>query len=550
MSPRTSIVRLERSSEDAEPAPRMRVLIADAIAPAGLEPLAADDRFELIERVGLDEEALTRALEDSDAVIVRSTSHITRASLATTRRLRVIGRAGVGVDNIDVDAATERGIAVLNAPAGNTISAAELVFALLLALLRQVPAADRSMKAGLWDRKSYTGHELHGKTLGLVGAGRIGGEVARRAAAFGMHVIAYDPFLAEDRARALHIELVELDAVLRHADIVSLHVPLTEQTAGLLGDVQLGMMKPTAVLVNAARGGVVDEEALYRALAERRLAGAALDVFATEPLPADHPLRSLEQVVLTPHLGAATAEAQQNVAVEISQAVRAALLEGDLSRAVNAPAIGGEAMQRLRPVLDLAERLGRLAAAFIDAPIERVEVRYAGTTADVLRPLASAALVGILGSIVGRGGVNAVNAMHLAQSRGITVARTRLADPGNYTEYVEVSIGNGGADVRVAGALLDAQHPRVVRINDFHVDIPPRGSLVVLRNRDVPGVIGRVGTVLGSSGINIAEYHQSRLQQGGDALAAISVDGWLDEGVCDALRAIPEVEEVRQAQLD
>jgi D-3-phosphoglycerate dehydrogenase / 2-oxoglutarate reductase len=561
MSSRSGAVRAERGAPAAAPAATpaapvvaptapLRVLIADAISPAGLAPLAADDRFELVERTGLDEAALTHALEDVDAVIVRSTSQITRASLATTSRLRVIGRAGVGVDNIDVDAATERGIAVLNAPAGNTISAAEMAFALLLSLLRRVPAADRSMKAGQWDRKSYTGNELHGKTLGLVGAGRIGGEVARRARAFGMRVVAFDPFLHEERARALEIELADLDGVLRRADVVSLHVPLTEQTAGLLGAAQLALLKPTAVLVNAARGGVVDEEALYGALVAKRLAGAALDVFSTEPLPADHPLRTLDQVVLTPHLGAATAEAQQNVAVEIAHAVRAALIDGDLSRAVNAPAIGGEEMRRLRPVLDLAERLGRLAAAFVDGPTERVDVRYAGTTADVLRPLASAALVGILGGVVGRGGVNAVNAMHLAQSRGIAVARTRLADPGNYLEYVEVSAGNGGAGVRVAGALLDAQHPRVVRINDFHVDIRPRGALVVLRNRDVPGVIGRVGTVLGGAGINIAEYHQARLEQGGDALAAISIDGWLDERTTTALREIPEVQEVRQAQLD
>jgi D-3-phosphoglycerate dehydrogenase len=542
-----------RDAPSTNAAPRtalFRVLIADAISRAGLAPLAADGHFELIERTGLTGDALRTALDDADAVIVRSTTRITRASLATTQRLRVIGRAGVGVDNIDVEAATERGIAVLNAPAGNTISAAELAFALLLALLRKVPAADRSMKAGEWDRKSFAGSELYAKTLGLIGAGRIGGEVARRARAFGMRVVAFDPFLTEDRARVLEIELSDLDGLLRRADVVSLHVPLTEQTAGLIDEAKLRMMKPGGVLVNAARGGVVDEDALYRLLVEKHLAGAALDVFATEPLPADHPLRTLDQVILTPHLGAATAEAQQNVAIEIAEAVRVALLEGDLSRAVNAPAVGGEEMRRLRPVLDLAERLGRLAAALVDAPLARVEIRYTGESLDVLRPLASAALAGILGSIVGRGAINLVNAMHLAKARGIAVARTRLANPGDYAEYVEICAGNGNTEVLVAGALLDSLHPRVVRINDFHVDVPPRGSLVVLRNRDVPGVIGRVGTVLGSAAVNIAEYHQARLAVGGDALAAVSVDGWLGDDVTAALRAIPEVQEVRQVQLD
>jgi len=333
---------------------RYRILIADAINPEGLAPLTADGAFEIVERTGLKGEELARALADFDAVIVRSGTRITRDSLAYADRLRVIGRAGVGVDNIDVAAATERGIAVLNAPSGNTISAAELTMAILLALVRRVPAADRSMKRGEWDRKSFNGIELYGKVLGLIGAGRIGGEVARRARGFGMTVVAYDPFLSEDRARALKIELASLDDVLRSADVLSIHTPLTDATRNLIDAAALAKLKPGAYLVNAARGGVVDEVALYQALVDGRLAGAALDVFETEPLPADHPLRSLDNVVLTPHLGAATEEAQQNVAVEIAEAVRAALLENDFSRAVNAPAIGGEEMRRLRPLIDLA----------------------------------------------------------------------------------------------------------------------------------------------------------------------------------------------------
>src|SRR5687767_730127 len=394
---------------------RFRILLADAISNEGLQPLLSDPRFELFEKTGLKGEDLARAIKGMDAVLVRSATKITRESLSQADKLKVIGRAGVGVDTIDVDAATERGVAVLNAPSGNTISAAELAFALLLALVRSVPRADRSMKAGEWDRKTFNGTELYGKTLGLVGAGRIGSEVARRARAFGMRVITYDPYLTPERAQTLEMELATLTDVLRRADVISLHVPLTEATAGLIGKAELEMMKPTAFLVNAARGGVVNEKDLYDALAAKRIAGAALDVYEHEPFPNDDPLRSLPNIILTPHLGASTAEAQQNVAVEIAEAVRAALVDSDFKSAVNAPAISGEAMRRVRPMLELAERLGKLAAVLSDAPLQRVEMRYAGTAEEALRPLTSAVLMGVLAPVVGRSGVNYVNAIHVAE---------------------------------------------------------------------------------------------------------------------------------------
>ncbi len=319
---------------------RFRVLLADPIDEAGAVRLREDDRFEVVECSGLAGPDLVRALADVDAVIVRTMTRITRESLAGAERLRAIGRAGVGLDNIDVDAATEKGIAVFNTPAANSVSAAELTFALILALARRIPAADRSMKTGEWDRSRFTGFELHGRTLGLVGVGRIGGEVAKRARCFGMRVVANDPLLEEARARELGVEPAPLEEVLRRADVLSLHVPLTAETAGLIDEERLRLMKPSAVLVNVARGGVVDEAALVRALEEGRLAGAALDVYAEEPLPPGHPLRCLgDKVILVPHIGAATLEAKANVAVEIVDAIRAALLDGDLSRAVNADAL-------------------------------------------------------------------------------------------------------------------------------------------------------------------------------------------------------------------
>ena len=533
----------------AEP---FRVLVADSISEENLAPLARDPRFTLTVKAKPAPGELADLLVDADAVLVRSATKVTRDSLAKATRLKVIGRAGVGVDTIDVDAATERGIAVLTAPAGNTIAAAELTLALLLAFVRRVPAADRSMRAGEWDRTRFTGTELYGKTLGLVGAGRIGGEVARRARAFGMNVVAFDPHLPADRAEDLQIKLAPLEEVLRAADVVSIHAPLIDETAGLINAERLALMKPTAVLLNVARGGLVDEPALIEALRAKKIAGAALDVFGTEPLPADHPLRSFENVVLTPHLGASTAEAQRNVAVEIAEGVRAALLEGDLSRAVNGPAIGGEEMRKLRPVLGLGERLGVLLGALADGPIRALEVRYAGDSDQALKPLAAAAMAGLLRNVVGPRGVNLVSALHLAEGRGMKVRRVRLPEHVDYAEFVELVADAAGGIRRVAGALIAASHPRFVRLGDYHVDVVPRKTVIVLRNRDVPGVIGRVGTVLGDAGVNIGEYHQARLDggAGGEALAAISVDGIVPPAVLESLRRVTDVIEVRQAQLD
>jgi D-3-phosphoglycerate dehydrogenase len=528
---------------------KYRILIADAITPDGLAPLEEDDQFELVRETGLDEATLADRLVDVDAVLVRSATRVSRDALARTSRLKVIGRAGVGVDTIDVPAATEKGIAVLNAPAGNTMSAAELTFSLLMAMARRVPAADRSMKAGEWNRSALSGTQVSGKTLGLVGAGRVGGEVAARARAFGMRVLVYDPYLTEEHADHLGITRVELDEALASADFVSLHVPLTDSTRGMLGPRELSLMKSGAMLVNAARGGVVDEEALVQALKEGHLAGAALDVFAEEPLPADHPLRRLDQVILTPHLGASTGEAQREVAREIAQGVRDALLFGDLSRAVNAPSIGGDEMQRLKPLLSLATKLGLVVRAMSSGPIKSVELRYAGDRDNVLRPLTAATMIGLLMEVVGRKAVNFVNALHLAQERGKVIKRVRTDRLQAYGEYLEIKVVGAKFEFTAAGALLSEEHPRIVQLGDYYVDVDPYGCLVILRNADVPGVIGSVGTLLGESGINIAEYHQARHRPSGQALAAIRVEEPLGEELIAKLAAIAEVVEVRQVDL-
>ncbi len=529
---------------------RWRVLVTDRIDREGLRPLAEDARFELIERGSLKPAELAEALDGVEALLVRSATRVPRDALARAKRLKIIGRAGVGVDTIDLEAATERGVAVVNAPGGNTIAVSELTFALLLALVRKIPAADRSMRTGGWDRSRLGGTEIHGKRLGLIGAGRVGAEVARRARAFGMSVVAHDPFLSAERARELEIELVPLDDLLRRSDVVSLHTPLTDQTRNLIGARELALMPRDAILINAARGGVVDETALVEALQGGRLGGAALDHYAEEPLPADHPLRNHEHVILTPHLGASTEEAQRNVAREVAEAVRAARVDGDLARAVNGPAIGGERLRRTRPLLDLATRLGRLLAALAGGAATRLELRYSGAEDLILDPLAAATAAGFLENVVGRDGVNLVNALHLARTRGIEMARTRSRRQDAWPELLEVRSCWAGGVSSASGVVLGGGHTRIIELDGFRVDVRPTGMLLVLRNRDVPGVIGRVGTALGQAGLNIGEYHQARHEEGGEALATVSTDGPPSPELLDTLRNLPEVLDARVVRLD
>jgi D-3-phosphoglycerate dehydrogenase / 2-oxoglutarate reductase len=530
--------------------PPFKVLVTDKVSETGLAPLHADDRFEVIQIDDSSDASFGEALKGAHGLVVRSATKVRTEMLQQAENLRVVGRAGVGVDNIDLEAATERGVAVVNAPAGNTVSAAELTLALILSMVRRVASANASMRQGEWARASFKGAELRGRTLGLVGAGRIGGEVARRCAAFGMKVIAYDPYLTAERALSLGVERVTLDEVIEQADVLSLHVPLTDDTKGMISTEVLERMKEGAFLVNVARGGVVDEAALAHALHDGQLAGAALDVFENEPLDEGSPLRSAPNIVLTPHLGASTAEAQELVAVEIAEAVRAALADGDLSRALNAPAISGDALKALGPLFDLGHKLGRLACALSPGGISGVEVRYGGMSDEALRPLTSYVLVGLLERVLGSDVVNFVSAAHLARQRGIGISRAQLARHKSYTEFVEVIVKGELGDFSVAGALLGEGHPRIVRIQKYHVDVVPSGTLLVLKNHDVPGVIGRVGTLLGHHDINIAEYHQARQSRGGDALAAIAVDAHVSADVRLALMELDEVSSAVVARLD
>ena len=525
------------------------VVVADRVADAGLRLLQGVSEFEVVAIAG-SPERLPQELKRAHALIVRSDTQVTESQIADAPHLSVVGRAGTGVDNIDVPAATRRGIAVLNAPGANTVSASEHAIALLFALVRRIPWAAVSMREGNWDRKRFAGTELFGKQLGVVGLGRVGLRVAAAARTLGMDVAAYDPYLPEERANELGITMLPLEELLTSADAVSLHVPLTEQTHHLINRDRLALMKPGAVLVNTARGGLIDDRALLDAIDRDVLAGAALDVFDPEPLPADSPLRASERILLTPHLAASTSEAQDRVAVEICSYVRDALLTGALSGAVNLPGIPSDVLGRLSDTLELARRLGRLAAALASHPVSAVEVFYGGSEDAAPKPVMLSAVEGML-SAMGVERVSLVNAAERARQRGIDASRRVGAPLAGFETTIGVTVAMGERSLTVEGAMLGSQVGRVVGIDRFNVDVPAEGDMVVLWNRDIPGVIGRVGSVLGDANVNISSYHQSRrAEAGSEALAAIVVDQAPAERVLAELAALDDVIAVRLARLN
>ncbi|HEU0012827.1 MAG TPA: phosphoglycerate dehydrogenase [Longimicrobium sp.] len=530
---------------------RFRVLVTDEVDPEGVAILRAHPAIDVVERPTRPLPEVLEEIGEFDAFVGRSATRVTRELLQRGERLKVIGRAGVGVDNIDIPTATELGIAIINAPGGNTVSVAELAFGVLISIVRNIPRAIESMRAGRWDRSKLGGSELRGRTMGIIGLGRIGGEMARRARAFGMNVVGYDPYVSQARFEELGVERAQkLTDVLDRTDVLTLHVPLTPETQGMIGAAELARMPRNAIVMNLARGGVVVEDALAEAVQAGRIGGAAVDVFDVEPLAADHPLRTLPNVILTPHLGASTSDAQRNVAMEACEAVRDALVTGDLSAAINAVGVGTAGIRELRPLLALADRLGRLGRALVPGGLSALEVRYAGPRDQAPRPLLLSALQGALRDVVENRAINLVNAQHVAAERGIETASTHVDGRGELGEEIELRLEGGERSIRVGGALLGGNHGRIVRIGPFRVDVAPRGVMLVLRNRDVPGVIGRVGTLLGEAGVNIAEYHQARLQIGGEALAAVSVDGRIPAEVIERLAGMPEILEVRQVDME
>jgi len=524
---------------------RYRVLVTDEIDPEGIAVLTSEPRLDVDVQPTLPPATLLERIGDYDALIGRSATRISPDLLRAGKRLRVIGRAGVGVDNVAMDVATELGIAVINAPAGNTVAVAELFFGVMLGLLRHVPQAATSMREGRWDRSALLGSELKGKTLGLVGLGRIGGEVATRAHAFGMTLVGYDPYVADDRFTAYRVRRMQsLDEMLGEVDIITVHTPLTDETRGLIGRRELARMTPGAYVANLARGGIVDDAALAEAIESGHVRGAALDVYTVEPLPADHPIRRAPNVLLTPHLGASTVEGQRNVAVDACVGVRDALLRGDVSRSLNVAAVSGAAWGELQGAMLIAQRAAAVARSVLAAQgaraIRRLTLRCGPELVGGSGALLSAATLGLLEGVLEADRLNMINARALAEQRGIELSI--FETPQLESPYgLEILVAGGMQALAVGGIAVPGMMPRFTRIGSFHVDIAPRQNLLVLTNNDVPGVIGRVGTLLGDAGVNIAEWHQARLEQGGEALAAISVDSPVPSEVCKRLLELPDV---------
>ncbi len=521
-----------------------RVLVADALSEEGLKILRAEPRLQVDVKTGLTPAQLIDEIGQYDGLIVRSATKVTAQVLAQAKRLKVVGRAGVGLDNVDADAASKRGIIVMNVPGGNTISTAEHTMSLLLAMARNIPQACADTKAGRWNRTKFMGMELYGKILGIVGLGRIGTEVAKRAHAFGMRIIAHDPYLSLERARQLEISVVTMEALLAQADIITVHTPLSQETKHLIGREQLKLVKPGVRIINCARGGIVEETALAEAITAGRVAGAAVDVFEAEP-PKDSPLLALDQVVVTPHLGASTEEAQVNVAIEMAKQIADALLGRGIRNATNMPSVDGQTLQAIQPYIQLAEKLGMLLAQLADSHVSTVKVTYVGdVTHHETSPITMALLKGLLTPVVGES-VNYVNASLIAAERGIKVVEAKSSQSEEFAQLIDVEVQGEKVQVSAQGTLLTKKDPRIVRINRFFVDAAPSGFMLFIDNHDRPGLIGGIGTILGEAGINIAGMTFGRTTPGGDAITVLNVDSPVSKEVLARLKTLPHVVNAR-----
>ncbi|MBA2623124.1 MAG: phosphoglycerate dehydrogenase [Chthoniobacterales bacterium] len=526
-----------------------KILIADPISTRGVEELSAGGAVEVLVKLGLPEAELIKLIPDFSGLVVRSETKVTAAVLQAGTRLRVVGRAGVGVDNVDVETATRRGVIVMNAPGGNTVSTAEHAFSLLLCVARRLPQADAMVRSGKWIRKEFQGVELYNKSLGIIGMGRIGSELSRRAIAFGMRVLAFDPYLAAARARTLQVELIEsLADLLAQADFITLHTPLTPETHHLLNAERLAQTKRGVRIINCARGGLIDEAALGDALRSGQVAGAALDVFENEPLPLDSPLRDVPNLVLTPHLGASTAEAQESVGIEIAQSIRSALLDGTISNAVNMPNLDAKTLAIIGPHLLFGEKLGRFLSQLGPNRVEHLNINYSGKVNEVdTAAITRSVLKGFLQKAGGIE-VNEVNAPAYAESLGVKITETRLSAMGDYTDLLELSVSAEGESASVAGAFFGVT-PRIVSVNGRPVEARPQGVVLVLENTDRPGIVGRIGTLLGDHGVNIATMSLSRNEAGGTALTVLNLDTVLDDELLATIRGSEDIKAAQVIQL-
>jgi len=526
----------------------MKILATDNLAEEGIELLKGSPDIVVDVKSKIEMEELISQIGEYDALLVRSTTKVTKEVIDAAKNLKVIGRAGVGVDNIDVEAASKRGILVMNTPAGNTISAAEHTMSMLLALSRCIPQANISLKGGQWEKKKFVGTEIFKKTLGIIGLGRIGGEVARRAQSFGMEIIAVDPYISEAHAREIGVKMVTFKELVREADYITIHVPLTPETKNLINRETISQMKDGVKIINCARGGIIDEAALAEAVKSGKVSGAALDVFETEP-PFGSPVLNVENIIVTPHLGASTEEAQINVAKDIALQVLDFLKKGIVRNAVNMPELDPEKMKTLGPYIDLCEKLGRLQAQIGEGGFTQVAVQYSGEIIHhEIKPLTLALLKGLLEPILERE-VNFVNAPLIAQERGIRVTESKVSKVEDFANLIVVQTVTEKKENMVAGTILGKKEPRLVRIGEFDLDVIPEGYMLLCSNLDKPGVIGKIGTILGNRQINIAGMQVGRKTVGGRALIIINVDCNISKEVLKEIEKIPEIIEVKMVNL-
>jgi len=523
----------------------MRILVSDPLAQEGLKILNEVKEFQVDVLPDLKPDALKEIIKDYDALIVRSATKVTKAIIDAAAALKVIGRAGVGLDNVDLEAATQKGIIVMNTPAGNTISTCEHTMSMILALSRNIPQANASTKKGEWKRSKFMGIELYGKTLGIVGFGRIGTEVAKRAFSFGMKVLAYDPFLSREVAEGLGVEVVELRELLESSDFITVHTPFTEETKHMISAKEFAIMKKGVRIINCARGGIIDEVALSNAIKEGKVAGAAMDVFEKEPLSAESELLKLDNVVTTPHLGASTEEAQVNVSIEVAEIVRDALLGRGIRNAANYPCLEAEVCRILDPYINLSEKLGMFAGQLVEGRFQELNISYSGEIIQYdLSPLTMALVKGILSPIL-KETVNFINAVSLSKDRGINIRETKLSKEGEFVNLIQMEVKTDKESRKIFGTLSANKQPRIVKIDDNYMEVTPTGEMIVMQNWDRPGIIGNIGTLLGKHNINIAAMTFGRKTPGGKAISVLNVDSQVSAEILAQIRKTENVLEVR-----
>ena len=529
--------------------PPINVLIADTLSEDGVKLLKAESGLKVDIKTGLSSADLAQIVGSYEGLVVRSATKVTAEVIAKADKLKVIGRAGVGLDNVDADAATKRGIIVMNVPAGNTISTAEHTMSMIMACARRIPQAHAHARAGLWERSKFVGTELFGKTLGIVGLGKIGTEVAKRSQAFGMRVIAYDPFLSSERAQQLDIQLTDLPTIYKEADFITVHVPLTAETKHMISTKEIAMMKKGVRLINCARGGIIDESALAQAITEGKVEGAAIDVFEQEPPPKDHPLLKLDQVVCTPHLGASTEEAQLHVAIEVAKQVADALLGRGIRNAVNMPSLDAQTLKVLQPYIVLGERLGSLASQLAGGQVAEVRVTYVGEmTAHDTSAVTLAILKGILAPMVGEN-VNYVNASLIAAERGLKVVEAKASRMEEFANLLALELRSNGSMLTLQGTLSARREPRIVKIDHYFVEASPEGYMLIIKNEDKPGLIGHLGTLLGESSINIAGMTNGRDKPGGTAITVVNIDNPVPPKVLEQVKRLKHVLDAKLIKL-